>query len=475
MVRTAGQVRDGDQRAVARLGVLRARDTSTAEGRGAERHRRLALTAVASAAARGLTVLASLISIPLTLHYLGPERYGVWITISTFSALLAFADLGIGNGLLTMVARASGRDDWRDIRVYISSAGVALTLIGAAVMVCAVLLSATVDWTSFFNVSNVQAQGEVRAAVLVFLICFALSLPLTMVQRVQLALQRGFLTSLWQCAASLATLLLLLLALALHAPLPWLVGVFVGTPLAAGLLNSLLFFGVQARAASPTPALCSRRHIGEVMKSGGLFFTLQIAIAAAFACDPLLITRLLGPEAVAPYSIADRLFSLVGLVVGLGVLPLWPAFGEALTRGDTAWANRTLVRATLLAGTVAIALSAALLIGSSSIIHLWIGGAQSVPFTLLAGMATWRITEALANPSAMYLNAINALRIQVITALILAATALGLKIMLLPLYGVPALPWITVGCYIVTCGVPMALYVRRRLRADGRAEAREGR
>jgi len=53
------------------------------------------------------------VTVPLTLNYLGSEHYGLWMTISSVSVMLGFADLGIGNGVLNAVADAYGRDDYR--------------------------------------------------------------------------------------------------------------------------------------------------------------------------------------------------------------------------------------------------------------------------------------------------------------------------------------------------------------------------
>ena len=63
--------------------------------RAHERHRRIVLSALASAGARAISIAAALISVPLTLHYLGAERYGMWMIMSSFVAILGFADLGI--------------------------------------------------------------------------------------------------------------------------------------------------------------------------------------------------------------------------------------------------------------------------------------------------------------------------------------------------------------------------------------------
>lgn len=55
----------------------------------------------------------SLIASPLTLAYLAPQQYGIWMTISSMVTSLACADLGIGNGLVNAISEAHGRNDRR--------------------------------------------------------------------------------------------------------------------------------------------------------------------------------------------------------------------------------------------------------------------------------------------------------------------------------------------------------------------------
>src|SRR5688572_4689820 len=97
-------------------------ETDTPEGRSKERLRRVALTALMTAFAQGINMLTMLISIPLTLNYLGAERYGLWVTISSSIMLLGFADLGLGNGLLNAMAEANGRNDRKAAVYCVSSA-----------------------------------------------------------------------------------------------------------------------------------------------------------------------------------------------------------------------------------------------------------------------------------------------------------------------------------------------------------------
>src|SRR5690242_2021779 len=89
-------------------GLLRLKpfDTSTEEGRSRERYRSAALTTITSVLAKAVSVCVSLITVRLTIHYLGVERYGLWMTITSVVSLPWFADLGMGNGLLNAIAEA---------------------------------------------------------------------------------------------------------------------------------------------------------------------------------------------------------------------------------------------------------------------------------------------------------------------------------------------------------------------------------
>ena len=64
-------------------------ETKTERGRSKERLRRAALTTLASGVARAIGLLTSLISVPLTYRYLGPERYGIWMVLISIVAAMS--------------------------------------------------------------------------------------------------------------------------------------------------------------------------------------------------------------------------------------------------------------------------------------------------------------------------------------------------------------------------------------------------
>lgn len=439
-------------------------DQSTAAGRADERHRRVALTAAASALAKVLSVGTALISVPLTLHYLGIERFGMWMTVSSLIAMLAFADFGIANGVLSAVAEAHGRDDRAALQRIVSSGFFMLTGIAAALLALFAAAYAHVPWHAVFNVQSEMARAEAGPALAVFVACFACAIPLGVVQRVQMGLQRGFQASLWQCVGSLCALAGVLLAIRLQGGLAWLVLALAGAPLLAALLNSIHFYFRSQPGLRPRLACFASADARRLARMGALFFVLQVTVAVAYTSDSLVIAQLSGAAAVAEYAVPEKLFGLITLAIAMVLAPLWPAYGEALSRGDHAWVRRTLRRSVLMAVGIAALASVCLLLTGPLLLRLWVGDAVAAPFMLMLALAIWKVIEAGGNAVAVYLNGAHVIGFQVAVAVSVAISALSLKFLLIPIYGVAGAAWATVVAYLVFAAVPYAVLLPRLVR-----------
>ncbi|MBO5632891.1 MAG: hypothetical protein J5965_27865, partial [Aeriscardovia sp.] len=54
---------------------------------------------VASLVIKGVGILTSLLLVPLTIGYVSPELYGVWLTLSSILTWVGFMDIGFSQGL----------------------------------------------------------------------------------------------------------------------------------------------------------------------------------------------------------------------------------------------------------------------------------------------------------------------------------------------------------------------------------------
>lgn len=419
------------------IGLLReTNDLQTSAGRSRERHRLVILAGLTAALVRGVSILTALITIPLTLGYLGAERFGMWATLSSFNALLSFADFGVGNGVMTAVATRSGRGNAADLRRTISTAYIALCGVAALMLFALWASQPWVSWPAVFAVSSPMALREAAPAAQAFLALMALANPIGVIIRVQEGLQQQWRANLWLLAGNIAALAAVLVAIQLQAGLLWLVLALVGTPLLLQLANTIEYVWRTRPDLRPQLSSFDKGILRQLAATGFLFMILQLCAAIIFQSNNLIIAQVLGAAAVTSFAVPDRLFGIVPMILGFILSPLWPAYGEAAARGDHAWVRRTFRRSMLLTLASATALSGALLLAAPLLLRWWVGSEFHAPFALLAALALWRVVEAAGQASAMLLNGMNQLAIQVFAAVVSAAAIIGLRIWLVDSIGV---------------------------------------
>jgi O-antigen/teichoic acid export membrane protein len=437
---------------------------ATDDSRGADRHRRALLTGATGITARAVSVGISVITVPLTLHYLGVERFGLWMTISAVLAMANFADFGVGNGVLNTVAAAFGKDDLDGVRRAISSGFAVLTGIGVGLLAMFLISYCFVPWADLFRVTSHQARAEAGPAMAVFVVCFALNIPLDVVQRVQLGLQQGFRSNIWQVLSSMMALAGVLAAIHFRLGLPALVMALAGAPILGTAMNALYFFGISRRDLLPQWHFVSSAIISRITRLGGLFFVLQFVAAISFSADSFIVARTLGAADVAMFSIPQRLFTVIAIPVTMLLVPFWPAYGEASSRGDITWIRRTLARTLLGVFALTSAASAALLLASNRIILWWVGPQIHPPFALLLGFAVWTVISCCSNTLGVFLNGASIVKFQVITTGIFGIGCLAIKILFARRYGVIGVPWATTIAFAILSIPPYIWYVPRLLR-----------
>lgn len=457
-----------------RLLRLRPFETETAEGRSLERYRRILLSTLGSGTSQFLLIVSTVVIVQVVVRHLGSERYGLLVIITSISALVGFADLGMGGGLVNAISRADGEGDRQAAQRAVASAFFVLVGVALVLGVAFAIVTGIVSWAGVFNVRTEVAASEVEPALAAFMALFLANLPLGVVQRVQMGYQAGYLNSLWQGAGFLLGLAGVLLAVALDAGLVWVVLALAAAPLAASLGNGIVLFGFQRPWLRPSPRRVTRSSARFMLRTGLLFFVLQVAFAVGFESDSLVLARILGPDAVSEYAVPAKLFLFVPTILGFVLVPLWPAYGESVARRDVRWARRALRRSLVLAVAVSVPLSAVLVVWGRPIVHLWVGEGFPTSAMLFLALGAWNVVMSVSVALSMFLNGTNVIRLQAGLAVVMMLANLGLSIVLTHLVGVSGVVWGSVVAQVLVILLPLSLFVPRHLRrlAEGPAQDR---
>jgi O-antigen/teichoic acid export membrane protein len=372
--------------------------------RGKERYRRASLTASASIFSQALGVLISIVSVPLTVRYLGQERYGVWLTISSLMTWMTMTDFGLtGNALINLMSEAHGTDNRVLARQYASSTFWTLIAIMLSLGTLFTVTFAWIPWRTVFRVSAATSTEELRVACALAIGIFLLTFPLNMLNSLYNAYQDGFVSNIWTIGGNLLALVSLIAVTQFKGGLPHLVFALSGTRVLVGLANGYYVFFRRYRWLAPRLSAVSWAHIKRLLKLSSKYMVAQVSALGMSQSQPMIITQFLGPAYVPIFVVAYRLITIPQSLVFIATAPLLSAYGEARARGDWKWIKGALRNSTLISAVGGAVLVIALAVAAKPIIRIWAGPATVPDTALVVWLSIFTVIGVALNPAAQML------------------------------------------------------------------------
>ncbi len=421
--------------------------SAAADGNSAPRdnrarwHRQASLTTVVGIAARAIAIGVRLVTIPLALHLLGSERYGLWLSVGSVLAWIGFVGPGLGYGLINALSDASGRDDVDTMRRHVSTAVFTILCAGSLLVAVTPALSGWSGWTSLLGVEDrPDLSREALTLVGVAAGLFAVSFSLEFIGPVCAGLQEGYLSSMASMLASLAVLVGVawlawqggsLVAFALVVGLP---------PILANLALATYVFWRRYPQLRPSLRLWNRQSFTSLMGFGGWMFLGQMGELAIFQSANILIANRFGPGQVPRFAVPAALFMNLTSMCYLVVQPYWPALKEASVREDWDWIRVAMSRTLKIRIGFMACAGVAIVIGGPGFIRLW-AGEQGVPErSLLAAMGVYYLLVAWSGNYVVLLLGLGLVRIKTLLTLMVGLVHVAGFFLLSPYVGLSAFP-----------------------------------
>ncbi len=427
------------------------------------RFRRLLHGALSAFAGKGTALLVSLITLPITIRYLGPVKYGIWATISTTVLMLGVLDLGIASTLTNYIAKANATEDREMARDYYATAF--FISVGIAVML-AVLgygIWVKVAWGQLFRVDDPVLVRQTALCVGIAVLFFLLNLPLTLAGRVLSGYQQIQIANYFAMVGSVLSLVAIVSGIKAHVTIVGLMMLFCSAVLTGNLSLNLWLVLRDRPWIRPRLSLVRFGLMRDLFGEGLRFFILQISGLVVFNSDMLVITHYLGAAEVTPYAVTSRLMSCAFALHTLLIPVLWPAFSDAFHRGDYAWLRRTYNRVASTTLIIVCSLAFAFAILGRWIIRFWATPAAIPSRPLLWSMAISVMVLAISTNQACLLAATQRIGLQAVTSSIAAGFNLLASIYLVRVLGSFGVVLATIASYLVFIIIPQGWEVRKIL------------
>lgn len=430
------------------------------------KNRRLSIrkTAWTGVLAKTSMVLPVLIIPKMLVPLLGPERFGIVLTILSLVTFLSVSDLGIGSNLITTLSLLIGEERYEEAARVQTNGFAVVGLIGLILFVFALFLFRADLGAQIFPRSSDLLQAEASHAIAVMVLMFAITTPFMLVSKIQFAFQCGHVANLWQVVAAVINFLLACAAARMGTGIS---GVVVGLSLGnflCGFINTI-FHILACAAYKPSFKLIDVQSWKKLISGSSFYLVMQLIYLFTFGLDAVLIARGVGASEASKYALADRFFSIVAIGTTIVTTPLWAVYGETHGAGHHDLAYQTLKRWTLRILLTAFAITLSIVIIVNPLIMFLSSGSIFVPPRLALSMGGWRIVESIGASLSVYIYTIDKVRVLVMAGIATAVASLVCKLAFLPSLGVISLPLATAFCYIIFCLLP-CLQIIKSFRAS---------
>lgn len=290
---------------------------------------------------KGSSLFISLLTMPAYMKYFSDQKVlGVWFTILSILQWVLMFDLGVGNGLRNKLVSAIVNKDKVEIKKYISSSYIIISIISFFVIIAGTILLITLNWNKLLNVSTLVVSSDVlKTVILIVFIGIVFQFILNLILSILYAMQKTALSNMILLISSLLVLAYVLFFktgdtqtdLILLAIINI---ISINIPL---IIATIVIFSTKLKEEKPSIKYYDKNIAYSILKLGGNFFGIQIALLFINSTNEFLIMRLYGPIFVVDYQVYYKLFYLVVTLFSLITNPLWSAITKAYANKQHDW------------------------------------------------------------------------------------------------------------------------------------------
>ena len=399
---------------------------------------------------KALSIVISLMLVTLTIKYINATQYGIWLTISSIVGWMTFFDFGFAHGFRNKFTEARAKGNMELARKYVSTTYAVLIIIFVMVLLISVTINSFISWSDVLKLKENMDEELTRVFfILIFFFCIQIVLNIitTLLLADQKAAFSSFVTTLGQLFVLLSIFILTKLTL---GSLTYLAFAVSAIPCLIFFVISIYLFSNKYKSLTPRAKSVDFSLSRNIIGLGSKFFIIQISMLFVFQFANIILSRVLGPEAVTEYNIAYKYFSVIYMVCLIVFNPFWSAFTDAYTKHDFDWMKNVYSKLSK-AWYITVPMLVVMLIVSPLVYRIWIGSSVNISFKLSLIMGIYILLLSRANLYMYLINGTGKVTLQLIVYVIFALVSIPLMIMFSKMWGVVGVVLVPILVYLAQC------------------------
>ena len=128
-------------------------DNKSALSKNQERTKNTMIHIFFSLCLKAINIAVNFLLVPMSIGFIGSEKYGIWLAISSIFTWFSLFDLGFGHGLRNKLTESLANENIKLSKIYVSTTYAIVSVISVVVFLVLLFVNALVDWSSILNVS----------------------------------------------------------------------------------------------------------------------------------------------------------------------------------------------------------------------------------------------------------------------------------------------------------------------------------
>lgn len=331
---------------------------------------------IANVAGRGWAVLLSLVAIPVYIHFLGIEAYGLIGFFLSLMSIMSLLDLGLGTALNRQFAQYSVQPDKaQEMHDLLRTLEIIYWLVGIAI---ATTMAALAPVIAAYWIKSQQLTGEtVTQALAMMGIAVAFQWPRTLYAGGLMGVQRqaayNLLSSITITVNSIGGVLVIwLVSPTIQALVAWSIAISLTDTLLTGLLLRRSLPEALARPAFNT------RLLKDIWRFAAGMTGISVMSVILTQLDKMILVKVLPLDAFGYYNLASRVAAGLYFLIGPISAAFFPRFSQLLLIGDRQELVRLYHRACQLMSAVVLPVTIVLAFFAADFLMLWTRNAAIV-------------------------------------------------------------------------------------------------
>lgn len=381
------------------------------------RNQNIKKNVVGSLVIKGCSILIQLLLIPLTLHYLNADVYGIWLTLSSIVLWLGFFDIGFTQGLKNKLAEAVAVGNLDRGKKLVSTTYVCL--VGIFVPLCIILefIVPIIHWSKFLNVPEMYNQ-QITQVMHVLIVCVCVQMVANTISSVVSAFQKVAIANSFPVIGNFLSIIIVYILTKTTKPSMLYLALTVSfVPVIVMIVASLYLYNTKLASIKPSIRSFDKGLIKDIFNLGIKFFIINIQVIVMYQSTNILISNISSPTDVTAYNIAYKYISIALMILNIILGPFWPAFTDAYAKKDYGWMKNIYNK--ICKFYVLIFLMVIVMVALSPIIYfLWIRDNTLVPFSMTIAIGIYIIINSWLAIQINMINGIGAVKLQSIVTTI---------------------------------------------------------